>query len=108
MNFSLLKQAQELKAKLDKAQKELGNITIEAESGKGAVKVTINGQQKILSVKISPRVIDPNRTEYLEELVLRAVNEAVNKSQSLIWENSFESGSASRCGTNIETGTGAK
>jgi len=81
MNFSLLKQAQELKAKLDKAQKELGNIIIEAESGKGAVKVTINGQQKILSVKISPRVIDPNRTEYLEELVLRAVNEAVNKSQ---------------------------
>ena len=83
MNSSMLKQAQELKSKLDKAQKELGNVTAEADSGKGAVKVTINGQQKILSVKISPKVIDPDKTEYLEELVLKAVNEAIAKSQKL-------------------------
>ncbi len=44
MNFSMLKQAQELKSKLDKAQKELSNAIVEADSGKGAVKVTINGQ----------------------------------------------------------------
>ena len=83
MNFSMLKQAQELKTKLDEAQKELSNVVVEADSGKGAVKVTINGQQKILSIKISPAVIDPNKPEHLEELVLQAVSEAIAKSQKL-------------------------
>ncbi len=83
MNLSILKQAQELKSKLDKAQKELSNIIVEADSGKGAVKVTINGQQKILSIKISPKVIDPSQAEYLEELVLKAISEATAKSQKL-------------------------
>ena len=83
MTLSMLKQAQELKSKLDKAQKELNNIIVEADSGKGAVKVTINGQQKILSIKISPTVIDPNKAEQLEELVLKAIKEATAKSQKL-------------------------
>jgi len=83
MNVSMLKQAQELKAKLDKAQKELSNTIVEADSGKGAVKVTINGQQKILSIKISPKVIDPNKAEHLEELVLKAISEATARSQKL-------------------------
>ncbi len=83
MNFDMLKQAQQLKSKLDKAQKELSNIIVEADSGKGAVKVTINGQQKILSIKISPEVIDPSQAEYLEELVLKAISEATAKSQKL-------------------------
>jgi DNA-binding YbaB/EbfC family protein len=83
MNFSMLKQAQELKSKLDKAQKELNNIVVEADSGKGSVKVAANGQQKILSIKISPGVIDPNKAEYLEELVLKAVSEALAKSQKV-------------------------
>ncbi len=83
MNFSMLKQAQEFKSKLDKAQKELSNTIIEADSGKGAVKVTIDGQQKILSIKISPNVIDPGKAEHLEELVLKAISEATAKSQKL-------------------------
>jgi DNA-binding YbaB/EbfC family protein len=83
MTFNMLKQAQELKAKLDKAQKELGKTVIEAESGKGAVKVTINGQQKILSIKISPEVIDPDKSENLEKLIMKAITEATDKSQKL-------------------------
>ncbi|MFC1976917.1 YbaB/EbfC family nucleoid-associated protein [Chloroflexota bacterium] len=83
MNFSMLKQAQELKSKLDKAQKELRSTIIEADSGKGAVKVTIDGQQKILSIKISPSVIDPNKAEHLEGLVLKAISEATAKSQKV-------------------------
>jgi DNA-binding YbaB/EbfC family protein len=79
----MLKQAQELKAKLDKAQKELANAIVEADSGRGAVKVTINGQQKILSIKISPEVIDPNKAENLEKLILKAISEATDKSQKL-------------------------
>ena len=83
MDFSMLKQAQELKSRLDKAQKELNNTIVEADSGRGAVKVTINGQQKILSIKISPEVIDPNKAQRLEELVLKAVSEAIEKSQNV-------------------------
>ncbi len=83
MSFDMLKQAQELKSKLDKAQKELSKTIIEADSGKGAVKITINGQQKILSIKISPEVIDPQKPENLEKLVLKAISDATDKSQKL-------------------------
>jgi len=76
-----VRQAQELQAKLAKAQQELGNITLEASSGGGAVTVTIDGQQNIQSVKISPEVINPDDVELLEDLVLTAVKEAIAKSQ---------------------------
>ncbi len=83
MNKFMLRQAQELQAKLAKAQQELADITVEASSGGGAVKVTINGQMKIQSVKISPEAINPDDVELLEDLVLTAVTEALAKSQEL-------------------------
>ncbi|MCK4368112.1 MAG: YbaB/EbfC family nucleoid-associated protein [Dehalococcoidales bacterium] len=83
MNESMLRQAQELQAKLAKAQQELADLTIEASSGGGAVKVTITGQLKILSVKISPEAINPDDAELLEDLVLTAVTEAMAKAQEL-------------------------
>ena len=83
MNLSMLKQARELQSKLAKAQQVLEKITVEASSGGGAVRITINGQQKIQSVKISPRVIDSDKAEQLEDLVLKAVTEAITKSQKL-------------------------
>ena len=86
MNKFVMRQAQQLQAKLAKAQEELNNITVEASSGGGAVKVTINGQQKIQSVKISPEVINPDDVELLEDLVLTAVSEAVAKSQEVAAE----------------------
>lgn len=81
--MSMLSQAWEFKSKLDKAQEELKNITVEASSGKGAVKVIINGKQKIQSIKISPQVIDRDKAAQLEKLVLTAVDEAITKSQKL-------------------------
>ena len=86
MNKFIMHQAQKLQEKLAKAQQELSNITLEASSGGGAVKVTINGQQKIQSIKISPEVINPDDTELLEDLVLAAVSEAIAKSQELAAE----------------------
>ena len=76
-----VRQAQELQAKLAKAQQELGNLTLEASSGGGVVTVTIDGQQNIQSVKISPEVVNPDDVELLEDLVLTAVKEAIAKSQ---------------------------
>jgi len=86
MNLSMLNQALKLKSKLDKAQKELSKTTLEVSSGKGAVRVIITGQQEIQSIKISPEVIDPDKTEHLEKLVLEAVSEAIAKSQKLAAE----------------------
>ncbi|MCK5434950.1 MAG: YbaB/EbfC family nucleoid-associated protein [Dehalococcoidales bacterium] len=83
----MIKKARELKSNLDKAQKELKNITLEVSSGKGAVKVTINGQQKIQSIKISPMVMDSNKPEKLEKMVLEAVSDAISKSQKLAAKN---------------------
>jgi DNA-binding YbaB/EbfC family protein len=87
MNKFLMQQAQKLQSKLAQAQEELSNITVEASSGGGAVKVTMNGQQKIQSVKISPEVINSDDVELLEDLVLTAVSEAIAKSQEVAAEH---------------------
>ncbi|MFC1909843.1 YbaB/EbfC family nucleoid-associated protein [Chloroflexota bacterium] len=76
-----VQQAQQLQARLAKAQEELGNLILEASSGGGAVKITIDGQQKIRSVKILPEVLNVEDVELLEDLVLTAINEAMAKSQ---------------------------
>ncbi len=81
MNLDMIKQARELKSRLDKAQKELDKIVIEAEAGKGAVKIKMTGKQKVLSVTIDPGAMNPDKPKQLEDLVLKAVNEAMNKSQ---------------------------
>jgi DNA-binding YbaB/EbfC family protein len=87
MNKFIMQQAQKLQSKLAQAQEELSNITVEASSGGGAVKVTMNGQQKIQSVKISPEVINSDDVELLEDLVLTAVSEAIAKSQEIAAEH---------------------
>jgi DNA-binding YbaB/EbfC family protein len=84
MDKSILRQAQQLQAKLAKAQEELSNITVEAASGGGAVKVVMDGHQKVHSVEISPEVVAVGDIELLQDLVMTAVNEAVAKSQELV------------------------
>ena len=83
MNKFMMQQAQKLQQKLVQAQQELSNTTLEVSSGGGAITVTINGQQQIKAVKISPEVINPDDVELLEDLVLTAINEAIGKSQEL-------------------------
>lgn len=84
MDKSILRQAQQLQAKLAKAQEELGNMTVEATSGGGAVKVVMDGHQKVHSVEISSEVMTAGDVELLQDLVMTAVNEAVAKSQELV------------------------
>ncbi len=78
MNLSQLNEARKLKARLDK---ELSKILIDVEIGRNAIKVTINGQQEIQSIKISPDIMNPEKPEYLEKLLTKAINEAIGKSQ---------------------------
>ena len=83
MNKAMLRQAQQLQAKLAKAQEELEKATVEASSGGGVVTVVINGQQKLVSIKISPEAVDPNDVGMLEDLIMAAVNEGMEKVKEL-------------------------
>ena len=83
MNKNVFRQAQQLQTKLARAQEELGEMTAEVSSGGGAIKIVVDGQQKIRSVTISPEVINAEDAELLEDLVTTAVNEAIQKSQEL-------------------------
>jgi DNA-binding YbaB/EbfC family protein len=84
MDKSILRQAQQLQAKLAKAQEELESMIVEATSGGGAVKVVIDGHQKVHSIEISPEAVEAGDIELLQDLVMSAVNEAVAKSQELV------------------------
>ncbi|MFC1967785.1 YbaB/EbfC family nucleoid-associated protein [Chloroflexota bacterium] len=86
MNRFMLRQAKELQEKLVKAQEELSNLTVEGSSGGGAVKVIINGEQKVQSVKISPEAIESEDIDLLEDLVMAAMNDALEKSKELAQE----------------------
>ena len=79
MNKNILRQAQQMQQRLVKAQEELENETVEATAGGGAVTVVVSGKQKVHSVKIDPAAVDPQDVGMLEDLVLAAVNEAMDK-----------------------------
>ncbi len=83
LNKNIMRQAQELQAKLAKVQEELGNETVEASSGGGMVTVVVDGHQTLRSIKIKPEAVDPSDLGLLEDLVLAAVGEGLKKSQEL-------------------------
>jgi len=86
MNKHLLRQAQQLQQRLATAQETLEQETVEASSGGGAVTVTVTGKQKVQSIRIDPAAVDPQDVAMLEDLVLAAVNEAMDKAQELATE----------------------
>ncbi|MGD9822993.1 YbaB/EbfC family nucleoid-associated protein [Desulfobacter sp.] len=81
---NMMKQAQKLQKKMLQAQQALATRTVEASSGGGMVKVVANGAQKIESIVLEKEVINPEDVEMLQDLVLAAVNDALNKSQEMI------------------------
>ncbi len=83
LNKNLMRQAQELQAKLAKVQEELGNETVEVSSGGGMVTVVVDGHQNLRSLKIKPEAVDPQDISLLEDLVMAAVSEGLKKSQEL-------------------------
>ena len=83
MNRNMLKQAQQIQARLAKVQEELELVKVEASAGGGAVKVVCTGKQRIESIAIDAAAVDPDDVEMLQDLVLAAVNEALEKSQTV-------------------------
>ncbi|MDE0011695.1 MAG: YbaB/EbfC family nucleoid-associated protein [Candidatus Poribacteria bacterium] len=80
----LMKQAQQMQKRMLEIREELANRTVEATVGGGMVTAVVNGQQEIVSLRIRPEVVDPDDTEMLEDLVVAAINEALQQSQELM------------------------
>ena len=82
----LMKQAQQMQAKMAVAQARLQEETAEASSGGGVVTVVANGKGELLSLKIKRDVVDPDDVDMLEDLVLAAANEALRKTRDRMAE----------------------
>ncbi len=80
---NLLKQAQDMQARMAKVQEELAHMTVEGSAGGGMVRVTVNGQFNLTGVKIEPSVISVDEKGMLEDLVLAAANDAMRKAREM-------------------------
>lgn len=84
MNLNkLMKQAQEMQAGMQKAQEELSNQTVEASVGGGKVTVVATGAGEVKDIKIDPSIVDADDVEFLQELVLKGVQEAITKGKEM-------------------------
>ena len=80
----MMKQAQQMQAKLASLQGELAEREVEATSGGGMVKVVVNGKQELLSIVINKECVDPDDVEMLQDLVMTAMNQALKESQDMV------------------------
>ena len=87
----LMGNAGELREKMEKLQEELSRLTAEADAGAGAVRVVVNGKMQVLSVTLDPAMVTALAGEgadadkqMIEELIVSATNEALNRAQELV------------------------
>lgn len=83
---NIMKQAQQMQARIARVQQELELKEVEATAGGGMVTARANGKQQLLELNIEKDVVDPEDIEMLQDLVMAAVNEAIKKSQDMIQE----------------------
>src|SRR4030095_5049431 len=84
MNLNkLMKKAQKMQEKMAKTQAKLENKTVEGTAGGGKVKLAASGAGNVLAFKIDKEVVVPNDVEFLEEMVLSAVQQAVEQGKAL-------------------------
>lgn len=79
----MMKQVKKMQEQMLKAQEELGTKSVEGTAGGGVVTVTVNGHKNVQSIIIKPEAVDPDDVEMLQDLVLTAVNDALNKVDEL-------------------------
>src|SRR5258708_265174 len=78
----MLKQLQQMQAKMAQMQQELDEATVTGSAGGGAVTVTVNGQQKLMAVSIEPEVLEEG-AEMVADMVMAAANDALDKSREM-------------------------
>jgi hypothetical protein len=79
-NFgNILKQAQQMQAKMAEVQRQLESLEIRGNSGGGLVEVVLSGKGDLISIKIDPSIVDPKEADVLEDLITAAFNDAKKK-----------------------------
>lgn len=76
---NMMKQAQQMQARMQEMQAKLGDVEMTGQSGAGMVSITLNGKGDLKAVKIDPKAVDPEDVEVLEDLIVAAFNDAKNK-----------------------------
>ncbi len=83
---NIMKQAQELQERLGRIQEEAGNKTVEATAGGGMVTVVINGKLQVTELRIEPQVLKDGDRDMLQDLIVAAVNKAIQAAQEMMAE----------------------
>ena len=83
MDRRMLKQLEDMQKKMLKAQEDLANETVTATAGGGAVTVEMNGHHEVKAVTIDPDAVDPEDVETLQDMMVAAFNQALEKAQAL-------------------------
>jgi DNA-binding YbaB/EbfC family protein len=82
----MLKQVQKMQAEMERVQNELANKTVTEEAGGGMIKATANGKRELISIEIDKEVINGGDKEMLEDLVVAAVNKALESASKMAEE----------------------
>jgi len=82
----MLKQAQQLQAKMGAMQAQLGEMVVEGVSGAGMVKASLTGKGELRALKLDPAIVDPKDVTLLEDLIIAAVNDAKAKVEQKVAE----------------------
>jgi DNA-binding YbaB/EbfC family protein len=81
----LMKQAQQMQADMQKAQEEMGNLTVVGESGAGLVKITMTCKHEVRALEIDDTLVGDDK-EMLEDLIVAAFNDAVRRVEKTVQE----------------------
>jgi len=79
----LMQQAQRMQDELLRSHAQLADKTIEASAGGGMVTVVVSGGRELVSLRIDPQVIDPKDPQMLQDLIVAAVNQGLQKARAL-------------------------
>ena len=80
----LMRQVQKMQQEMERIQGETSQEVVNVTSGGGMVELSINGALEVQNIKIAPEVVDPDDVEMLQDLILAAVNEGIQKAQAMM------------------------
>ncbi len=83
---NLMRQVQQMQQEVERIQTEVEQQVVTASAGGGAVEVAITGALEVQSITLQPEAVDPEDVEMLQDLILAAVNEAIQKARALMAE----------------------
>ena len=87
--FDLFGKLQEAQQKMQEGKQKLANVIIDGEAGEGAVKVTVTGSREVKTISIDNQLLAPERKEELEDLLITALNRALQNAENM-WEEEMK------------------